>query len=293
MSRIIQDRINPGAAIDAGDLNTRFTAYSQPGALDLANHAAGSVDLPQVRGQSIITLNALRTPLGTGTFDHATVETVPSATSSPATRYEIGGGTTRLVFGGSGWTIGTGDVLRVYWDTSARPLVSGRPYADPNLGTLAIDDGAGGQFDLNDCLACWVLHLEMDTTSSALAAWVPVPGQGDYQSGSPSFENVDAMAAQTIVPAYLEYSKEGNAVEGTTNDRTLLAMQWGGVSGCYWLNPTSSMTIYGLRVVVTGIYHAAATVSRNRLELFTAVGGASQKLELTTGQLSAIHQRMG
>jgi hypothetical protein len=133
----------------------------------------------------------------------------------------------------------------------------------------------------------------MDTTSSALANWVPVPGQGDYQTGSPAFENVSNMAAQTIVPAYLEYSAEGNAVEGATNARTQLAMQWGGVSGCYWLNPTGSTTIYGLRVVVTGIYHAAAALSQNRLELFTAVGGASQKLELTTGQLSAIHQRMG
>ena len=58
MSRIIQDALAPGDTIDATDLNTRFTAYSQAGALDLANHAASSIDLPQVRGRSLIPLNS-------------------------------------------------------------------------------------------------------------------------------------------------------------------------------------------------------------------------------------------
>jgi len=293
MSRIIRPRINAGDSIAAADLNTRFADYSQAGALDLANHAAGSVDLPQVRQQSIITIDSKRTTLGTGAFDHSTVETVSSAGSSPATLYEIGGGSTRLSFGASGWTIASTDIMRVYWDTSARPLVTGRPYGAPGLGTLSIDDGAGGAFDINDCLACWVLHLEMDTTSSSLSNFVPVPGQGDYQSGSPAFTNTSAMAAQTIIPAYLEYSAEGNANAGATNARTTLAMEFGGVSGAYWLNPTGSTTIYGLRVVAHGIYHAGFSAASNKLELFTAVAGASQKLELTVGQLSAIHQRMG
>lgn len=293
MSRIIQDALAPGEAIDATDLNTRFTAYSQAGALDLANHAASSIDLPQVGGQALITLNSQRTVLGTGTFDHGTVETVPSATASPATKYEVGGGTTRLTFGAGGWTIGTGEVLRVYWDTSANPIITGRPYAAPSYGTLGIDDGAGGQFDLNDCLACWVLHLEMDTTSSALTNWGPVPGQGDFQSGTPAFENTSNLAAVTLVPAWLEYSAEGNAVNGATNARTQRDLKWMGVSGAYWLNPTGSTTIYGLRIVATGIYHAAFTGSGNRLELDTGVGGVGQTLELSSGQLSAIHQRMG
>lgn len=293
MSRIIRPRVNAGESIAAADLNTRFSDYSQAGALDLANHAAGSVDLPQVRGRSIITIDAKRTALGTGAFDHSSVETVTSAASSPATRYEIGGGSTRLAFGGSGWTLTANDILRVYWDTSARPLVSGRPYGAPGLGTLSIDNGSGGAFDLNDCLACWVLHLEWDVTSAGLSNFVSVPMQGDYQSGSPAFSNTSAMAAQTIIPAYLEYSAEGNAVNGATNARTQKALEFSGVSGAYWLHSQTSTTVYGLRVVAHGIYHAGFAAASNKLELFTAVAGASQKLELTIGQLSAIHQRMG
>ncbi len=292
MSRIIQNRINPGAAIDAADLNTRFTAYSQPGALDLANHAAGSVDLPQVRGQSIITLNALRTQLGTGTFDHATVETVPSATSSPATRYEIGGGTTRLVFGGSGWTIGTGEVLRVYWDTSARPIVSGRPYAAPGLGTLAIDNGSGGATDLNDCFACWVAHLQWDTTSALLTNFAAVPGQSDF---TPGFSSVQSLAGSSLIPAYLEYSPEGHAADGLMSSApTQKALRWMGTQGSWFTarGPTSGVvTVYGLRIVVSGIYHAAFTGSDNRLELFTALAG-SCTLDLSQGRLIALHQRL-
>tara|TARA_R110002073_G_scaffold44748_4_gene123889 strand:- start:634 stop:1518 length:885 start_codon:yes stop_codon:yes gene_type:complete len=294
MSRIIRPRLEPGQSIDATDLNTRFTDYSQSGALDLANHGAGSVDLPQIRTENLITIDSLRVKLGTGVYDHSAVESVPSATSSPATLYEVGGGTTRLVFGGSGWTIGTGDILRVYWDTSAEPVISGRPYTgNTNSGLLAIDDGSSGQFELNDCLACWVIHLEMDTTSAGLTNWVPVPGQGNYQSGSPAFENTSNMAAQSIVPAWLEYSAQGNATNGATDARTQKDLQWGGVSGAYWLNPTGSTTIYGLRIVAHGIYHAGFNAANNRLDLVTYVGAAAQKMQLTCGQLTAIHQRMG
>jgi len=294
VSRIIRPRLEPGQSIDATDLNTRFTDYSQSGAIDEANHAAGSVDLPQIRTENVITIDSLRVKLGTGVYDHSVFETVPSATSSPSALYEVGGGSTRLVFG-AGWTIGTGDILRVYWDTSAEPIVSGRPYAAPvsDAGLVVIDDKAGGQFDLNDCLACWVLHLEMDVTSAGLTNWVPVPGQGNYQSGTPAFENTSNMAAQSIVPAWLEYSAQGNAVNGGTDDRTLKALQWGGVSGAYWLNPTGSTTIYGLRIVAHGIYHAGFAASSNRLNLIASVGAAAQKLNLTCGQLTAIHQRIG
>ena len=293
MSRIIQDRINPGQAIDATDLNDRFTAYSQPGALDVSNHGAASIDLPQVRQKDLITLDSKRTVLGTGVWDHSVVETIPSATASPATPAEVGGGTTRLDFGLTGWTIGSGDILRVYWDTSAHPVVTGRPYASPNLGALAIDNGSGGSFDLNDCLACWVLHLEWDITDGTLTNWAPVPGQGDFQSGSPAQEYLNNLAAVTIVPAYLEYSAENNAVEGVTDARTTLAMQWGGVSGAYWYTPSGSVTVYGLRIVAHGIYHASFNATGNYLRLYTAIGGVGQYLELTSGQLSAVHMRRG
>ena len=293
MSRIIQPRLNPGDSIDATDLNSRFTAYSQAGALDISNHGAACIDLPQVRQKDIITLNSKRVVLGTGEWDHTSVESVPSATSSPATLYEVGGGTTRLDLGLGGWTVGSGDILRVYWDTSAKSYVTGRPYASPSLGALAIDDGGGGSLDLNDCMACWVLHLQWDTTDATLTNWTAVPGQGDFQTGTPAQEYLTSTAAMTVVPAWLEYTLEGNAVEGQANDRTVLTRQWDGVSGAWWYTPSGSVTVYGLRIVAHGIYHASHNANGNFLELFTAVGGVTQKLELTSGQLSAIHMRRG
>jgi len=293
MSRIIQDRINAGDSIDATDLNNRYTAYSQPGALDVANHGAASIDLPQVRGNQLITIDSQRVVLGTGSYDHSSVESIPSATASPATLAEVGGGSTRLNFGLTGWTITPGDILRVYWDTSARPYVTGRPYAAPNLGALTIDNGSGGGFDLNDCLACWVLHLQWDITDPTLSNFTAVPGQSDFQVGTPAQSTLSSCAAMTVVPAYLEYSAQGNANEGATNARTLLDMRWNGVSGAYWHTPSGNVTVYGMRIVAHGIYHAAHTAGLNRLYLYTAVGGVTQYLELTQGQLSAVHMRRG
>ena len=293
MSRIIQPRLNPGDPIDATDLNSRFTAYSQAGALDISNHGAACIDLPQVRQKDIITLNSKRVTLGTGEWDHSSVEIVPSTTSSPATLYEVGGGTTRLDLGLGGWTVGSGDILRVYWDTSAKSYVTGRPYASPNLGALAIDNGSGGSLDLNDCMACWVLHLQWDTTDATLTNWTAVPGQGDFQTGTPAQEYLTSTAAMTVVPAYLEYSAQGVANEGATSSRTVATLQWDGVSGAWWHTPSGSVTVYGLRIVAHGIYHASHNGTGNFLKLDTAVGGATQKLELTSGQLSAIHMRRG
>ena len=50
-------------------------------------------------------------------------------------------------------------------------------------------------------------------------------------------------------------------------------------------------TVYGLRIVVSGIYHAAFVASDNRLELFTALAG-SCTLDLSQGRLTALHQRL-
>lgn len=297
MSRINRARINAGDSVDATDLNARFNDYVQPGALDLANHAAASVDLPQVRGNDLITVNADRVVLGSGVWDHSVVQSIPSATVAPATLAEVGAGATRLTFGAGGWSLDPGDILRVYWDIGANPNITGRPYASPHVGTIPIDDGAGGNIDLNDCFACWVLHLQWDITSPALTAFGAVPGQNDYQAGTPSGSAyVYQQAGQTIVPAYQEFTSPGDAVNGAINSAPVQRdLKWQGVSGSYWtINQTGApLVVYGLRIVAHGIYHTRHDATGNKLSLDTAVGGVNQYLELTQGQLTAIHQRTG
>ncbi len=298
MSRINRPRVAEGATISGSDLDARFTDYSQAGALDKANHRDGSIDLPQVRGEGLITLNSAQGVLGSGVWDHSSVQSIASSGSSPPTLVEVGAGATRLALGGlAGWTLNDGEVLRIYWDIGAQCLVSGRPYASGTgaAGILGIDDGAGGFFDITDCAHCWVMHLQWDVTSAALTHWLAVPGQGDYQSGTPAAENNANQAGQSVISAWLEYSLPGNASNGAVGDRTSKPQVWNGVRGSYFNaldTGDGPVTVYGLRMVVSGIYHPDFSTSFNQLKLDHVVAGAGQTLELSQGQIMALHQRM-
>lgn len=294
MSRINRPRIDAGDTIDATDLNNRFDDYSQAGALDVANHGIGSVDLPQIQSNGVITLNSDSEAIGTGSWTHSTPQNIACMAASPPTLTEVGGaGNGRLSLSGlAGWTVAAGEVLRVYWNFGAEPNVTGRPYAAPSYGTIPIDDGGGGSTDLNDCLACWVAHLQWNISDPTLATgWVAVPGQNDFQSSPTS---VTALAASSVIPAYLEYSPEGHANNGQMSSApTQKALRWMGVTGHYFWAPSSgSITVYGLRVVVSGIYHAGFSASLNQLLDFTGLGGACS-LDVSQGRLSALHQRIG
>ena len=293
MSRINRPRINAGDAIDATDLNDRFDDYTQPGALDRFNHGVGAIDLPQLQGQNLITVDSASAAIGSGVWDHTSPQNIAASGSSPSTLTELGGtGNGRLSFGLTGWTIAPGDVLRVWWNFGAEPLVTGRPYAAPAFGTLPIDNGSGGSTDLNDCLACWVAHLQWDITSPALTNWAAVNGQSDFTTANTA---VTALAATSLVPAYLEYSPEAHANEGQMSSApTQKDLKWMGTQGSYFRaheQATGSTTIYGLRIVVHGIYHAGFSGSLNELKTFTALAG-SCTLNLSQGRLSAIHQRL-
>ena len=51
------------------------------------------------------------------------------------------------------------------------------------------------------------------------------------------------------------------------------------------------MTVYGLRVVVQGIYHAFIAAGQNLLIVDPPQSGAAQTLEYTSGELRAIIHR--
>jgi hypothetical protein len=98
------------------------------------------------------------------------------------------------------------------------------------------------------------------------------------------------------VPAFQEFTSPGDAVNGAINSAPVQRdLGWQGVSGSYWtINQTGApLVVYGLRIVAHGIYHTRHDATGNKLSLDTAVGGVNQYLELTQGQLTAIHQRTG
>ena len=125
--------------------------------------------------------------------------------------------------------------------------------------------------------------------------WLAVPGQGDYQSGTPAAENNANQAGQSVISAWLEYSLPGNANNGAVSDRTSKPQVWNGVRGSYFNaldTGDGPVTVYGLRMVVSGIYHPDFSTSFNQLKLDHVVAGAGQTLELSQGQIMALHQRM-
>jgi len=130
------------------------------------------------------------------------------------------------------------------------------------------------------------------TTDATLTNFNAPIGQSDFTNPTTA---VTALAASSLVPAYLEYSPEAHANEGQMSSApTQKDLKWMGTQGSYFRaheQATGSTTIYGLRIVVHGIYHAGFSGSLNELKTFTALAG-SCTLNLSQGRLSAIHQRL-
>jgi hypothetical protein len=71
-------------------------------------------------------------------------------------------------------------------------------------------------------------------------------------------------------------------------------MGWRGVSGAWHYVPTSSTTIYGLRIVLLGVMHPnrVSTAGANNLVMDTAAGGVKTTLNYTGGQLVTFVNRV-
>ena len=292
MSRITSAPLVPGDAVDAADMNARFDDYSQAAALDESNLRDQALDLPQM-GSNLVTYNEEHVTLGPGDWKRGTLVNVTSwAGIGAAPKQPVTDGTSETRIGPIAWDIDAGDILRVYFDLSVRPRYTGTPWtASPALETF--QNTASGTTNYTVGQHCWIISLQWDITNATLTNWVEVNGQTSFTSAVATYTGgaLEGCRAAYCVPAWLHStinSKDGNL--GSTDS---LGVKWYGASGTFYFTPENpGTTVYGIRVVIHGIYMAGQTASENYLVVDSAVGGASQYLEYSAGQLSAIHQRM-
>jgi len=292
VSRITQGRLVDGDLISASDLNSRFNEFSQAGALNGYNLRDAAVDLPQLQTGWFAT-ELVQATIGKYDLLHAAPVSVASTTAAPGTAHiiEDGAGTpTPLSFGLGGASLAVGDLLRVYWDLSCYATYTGTPWkAAGAIGSWVIADGASGT-NVSSGASCWVAWLQWNTTDPTLATgWTEVPGQSDFADAY-SADVGAALAdtqATTVVPIWIDTAL--SADDGVLSTTPLNArIGWRGISGVWYYKPPAPVTVYGLRLVVQGIYHPATVSSQNLLVLDPNEGGAGQTFKYTSGEMRAL-----
>jgi len=302
MSRINRGRITDGQDITASDLNDRFDDYSQAGALNAFNVRDAAIDLPQVKADWFAR-DSFEATLGEFSLDHTSVNTVTASSSTPPAAGHIvqdfGGTASVLNFGLSGVTIGTGDVLRVYWDLSVNPTYNGTPWtAVGALGQYVFNNTTAGTTTVATSGNVWVLYPQWDITSSALSNFVDVPGQSDFTTnytGSLYGNTLAQCEATTVIPAWVQFFAD--ASDGKVNASKLYDSRigWRGVSGA-WHYSGLATTVYGMRWIIRGLLHPDQNANVNYLAYDTVAGGQgtpNPQLEYTSGKASAIIMRLG
>jgi hypothetical protein len=295
MSRFTRALPQPGTAITAAALNLDFAQFEVAsvgnGPIDQTNLREAAVDLPTLDLGDAFVLQTLESEtLANPEGFHVQYFEVPSTTAGPATLRpieNIGAVETNLDLGTSGATVSPGDVLRVYWHLSCKsewsvsdPVAPGgpgstSPYTDEFNNT--------GRFDTSDW--CWVIHLQWDITSNALTDWEEVPEQGDFQGTSPLAAGscyLSALSAASVVEAFSLF-RDNVSYE-------VVQRGWRPATGAFYYQPDGSVTVYGLRLVVHGIYKpykvASGGDTLNALVLDEAVAHADTKLLINHGRLT-------
>jgi len=303
MSRITRVPLIPGTLSQAGTGNADFTAYTQPGGIDQYNLRDAAVDLPQLANlgtTGIITLNSASAPIGTGASNWQHTGLSPQAPSSaitPATETPlVDGAGNPTPLGPLGWNLDAGQVLRVYWDLSVRPEYDGTPWVGAD-GEIDIQVGmTPGVQVVNMGAHCWLISLQWDVTSAALVNFTEVSGQTAYTSaiGGTVGGKLSDSPASVPVPAWKLSTI--NVADGTWqggSQEVAREVKWTSANGAWYYLPSGAITVYGLRLVIHGIYHPGQTATENYLLLDTVVGGVAQILKYDGGTLTAIQQRLG
>ena len=301
MSRIQRPRIVDGQPVTATDLNNRFTDYSQAGALNAFNVRDAALDLPQMKADWF-TRDIWEATLGEYNLSHSSSNTVAATTGGfPVAGHvvqDFGGTASVLNFGLGGLTIGTDEVFRLYWDLSVKPSYTGTPWtAFGSFSKYTFPDlPKTGTVDIATNANVWVLYPEWDVTSSALANFVPVPGQGSFNSNYTGGRYGNALAdceATTVIPAWVQVAS--NAQNGGVTAAGLFdsGIGWRGVSGA-WHYTGLQTTVYGIRWIIKGILHPEQVANVNYLGFDTVAGGTGTvQLEYTSGKAQAIIMRLG
>ena len=298
MSRINRARIVDGDQTTAASLNDRFDDFSQSGALDRFNLRDASIDLPQLSATAIKQAPFVQIDdIGKTDLLHASPRTVTASTVSPYTSLHIiqdGAGTPTIANYGLGLTIDPDEVLRIYWSLSVNAEITGTPY-EAGIQALEIKDipSGGPSTTVSTSAGCFVAWLQWDITSASRTNFVEVPGQGDFKTTHGSYfgNALSFCPATTVIPLWSVWAPD--MADGEINFTTARAMGWRGVSGAWHYAPTSSVTVYGLRIVVLGVMHPrrVSTATANNLVLDTAAATGTT-FEYTGGRLVTFVNRV-
>lgn len=303
MSRIERPRVQPDETTSATELNNTYDDYSQAGALDQSNTRDAAFDLVHFSNASILVNTQLSQLGNTGMLHTAPTSSLTQTTNlaSPVKHVvqDSGGTETIMNLSSSPWTLAVGDVIRVFWDLSVSPTFSGSPwntsgakgrYTVPHYG------GAPATIVISDGLHCWAAYLEWDVVSASLNNWSTVPGQGaftqTYDSGADKGEAVKNTAATTLISAWTVFSLT-NVLNGATADEGQGQSQgWFGTHGMWAHQATSGTTVYGIRLVLTGMLHPAHKSGASPYEnLLLYDINAAGTLTYKGGRITAIQMR--
>lgn len=298
MSRLTQPPVKDGDDLNAASLNDRFTQFAQTD-LNQFNTRDAAIDLPQMKsGASRFIVPTMVTQLiGHNDWRHATdnTETGQSTGASPHVVSDAGGTPTVLSFGPLGVTLSQNeDMLRVYWDLSVRPRWEGsRPWTASDL-IFVFDKGGGATQNCFSGYGCWAFWLQWDITSNALANFVNVPGQDDFNSivtGTRGGNPLSQCQSTSVVQSVIETG--GAPDNGVLSGGVLtIPVGWTAVDGAWHYLPTgSNQTIYGLRVVFSGPFGAYNVGATNYLIRADNVA-ADARLDYNGGGLNAIKMRV-
>lgn len=311
MSRIIRPRVDPGDVTDATTLNNTYDDYSQSGALNQYNTRDQAFGIPHFAPDVKLIKATDSVILGTGAANHGSTPVVVTALAAGSTVHPVedGAGNPTQLNMGSGWTINSGECLRVWWNLSVQttninldPFWNTSPTA---AGLYYVSDtlGVGGTVRLSDGFHCWLAYIEWDITSLGLTNWVPVPGQGAPSSslgGETGLRVADMNASTVISPWTLtsySHGTEGKMPSGNQGVRR--DHGWYAPYGMYVHAPGAPVTVYGIRLVLAGILHPMHLSSGDEENILAFdynllnAPGQYPTLEYLSGRMSAVHMSMG
>ena len=299
MSRLIQPPIEDGDNIDAAGLNNRFTQFNQAGTIDEFNVRDAAFDLPQFEmGNSAwLSKDMAVKEMGWNLWKHTSDWTFAGQTTGllPYRVKDAAGADDVLSFGPLGFTLNTGDLLRIYWDLSVRPRWEGtRPWVGAAL-TYTFP-GVLGNVEIFSGYGCWAFWLQWDITSNALANFVNVPNQGDFNTpvvatrGGEYLSNCESTSVIQSVVEYATSFQNGTAL-GALSDTP---MGWTTADGSwhYPRSAPSALTVYGARVVFSGPFGAYHGPTRNYLVRNDSVADDAF-LDHQAGSIQALVMRKG
>ena len=265
MSRVTNTAFEIGTAPGVTLLNEKFSdiVTLTTGAVDDANVAEEGLDIEQLKYDRRGLSDAMRlvylAKQATNVLPGAGTVYANTATRT-VTEIAHGSGT-RLSTGAAGKVLKDGDILEVHFSVLIDDVTT-------------IDNFQAGLAAAYRNSPCWLVWLQWDQTSNALANWVSPPKQGDFNTNygaefsAPYTIRGSTVAvvggtggtAATMPLQHLSYFYDGAVVDNTQNPPSATyntppkGMQQ--MRSYFYKNETGSdITLYGFRLVIDGLYY--------------------------------------